>query len=134
MELRWSHVGLNCQDPAVTEDFYRTWFGFERARAVPIGDGDQIVFLRRDGVYLELFSSTARALEGVENDGPQQPGVARHLAFQTDDLEAFLDKVGDEVPRSLGPLTFDDVIPGWRTVWFTDPDGVVVEVSEGYHD
>jgi glyoxylase I family protein len=134
MNLRWSHVGLNCQDQAATEEFYRTWFGFERARVVPLGDDDQIVFLRRDGVYLELFRSAADALEGVANDGPQRPGITRHLAFQTDDLQAFLDQVGDAIPVSLGPMSFDEVIPGWRTVWFTDPDGVVVEVSQGYRD
>ena len=22
----------------------------------------------------------------------------------------------------------------WRSIWLTDPDGVVVEVSQGYHD
>lgn len=38
------------------------------------------------------------------------------------------------MPVSLGPLEFDDFIPGWRTVWVTDPDGVVVEVSQGYRD
>ena len=32
--VRWSHVGLNSCDVDVTEDFYRTWFGFERARVV----------------------------------------------------------------------------------------------------
>jgi glyoxylase I family protein len=35
---------------------------------------------------------------------------------------------------SLGPLAFDAYIPGWRTVWITDPDGVIVEVSQGYTD
>jgi len=35
---------------------------------------------------------------------------------------------------SLGPLHFDDWIPGWHSVWLRDPDGVIVEVSQGYHD
>jgi len=35
---------------------------------------------------------------------------------------------------SLGPLKFDGFIAGWHSVWFTDPDGVVVEVSQGYRD
>jgi glyoxylase I family protein len=41
---------------------------------------------------------------------------------------------GDRIPVTLGPLRFDEFIPGWRSVWLTDPDGVVVEVSEGFHD
>ncbi len=35
---------------------------------------------------------------------------------------------------TLGPLSFDTFIPGWRTVWVTDPDGIVVEISQGYTD
>ncbi|HEX5404688.1 MAG TPA: VOC family protein [Pseudonocardiaceae bacterium] len=130
--LQWSHVGLNCRDQVTTEEFYRKWFGFQRARVVPLGD-DKIVFLRQGSVYLELFSS-ARESVPSSADGPQEPGVARHLAFQTDDLPAFLARIGDAVPISLGPLDFDDFIDGWHSVWLTDPDGVIVEVSEGYHD
>ncbi|MEU0600952.1 VOC family protein [Streptomyces sp. NPDC006393] len=131
--LRWSHAGLNCRDLDATEAFYRTWFGFERARAVELGE-DRIVFLRNGDAYLELFTSHADPGPAAGGDGPQQPGSIRHLAFQTDDLQAFLDRAGEAVPISLGPLEFDEFIPGWRTVWVTDPDGVVVEVSQGYRD
>ena len=43
-------------------------------------------------------------------------------------------RIGDAVPISLGPLSFDNFIPGWRIVWLIDPDGVIVEVSQGYRD
>jgi glyoxylase I family protein len=132
-DLRWSHVALNCRDQPATEEFYRRWFGFERARVVPLGE-QEIIFLRRGPAYLELFHSPEPSPVAAGADGPPYPGVARHLAFQTDDLDAFLDRIGDQVPRSLGPLGFDEFIPGWRSVWFTDPDGVVVEVSQGYRD
>jgi glyoxylase I family protein len=132
--LRWAHVGLNCRDLVQTENFYRTWFGFERARVV--GEGaDRIVFLRRGSAYLELFGSAAPpSAVPAADDGPHRPGVVRHLAFQTDRLDDFLDDIDGVVPVTLGPLRFDEVIPGWRTVWVSDPDGVVVEVSEGYRD
>lgn len=131
--LRWSHVALNCRDQRATEEFYRRWFGFERARVVPLGE-QEIVFLRRDGVYLELFASSEPPPVEVTADGPPHRGIARHIAFQTDDLDTFLARIGDEVPVSLGPLHFDDYIPGWQSIWLTDPDGVVVEVSQGYRD
>jgi glyoxylase I family protein len=131
--LRWSHVALNCADQQATEDFYRRWFGFRRARAVPLGD-QQIIFLRQGDVYLELFAAQQPPVLEVKDDGPPYPGVARHLAFQTDDLDAFLERVSSQIPVSLGPMSFDDFIPGWRSVWLTDPDGVVVEVSQGYRD
>ena len=134
MNLRWSHAALNCHDQRTTEDFYRTWFGFERARAVQLG-AEQVVFLRHGDAYLELFHVTANPLtEPHSGDGPQNTGTVRHVAFQTDDLDAFLARIGDKVPLSLGPLRFDEFIPGWRSVWLIDPDGVIVEVSEGYRD
>jgi glyoxylase I family protein len=81
-----------------------------------------------------LFHVTADARETAVADGPQNTGVVRHVAFQTDNLDAFLAGVGDAVPISLGPLSFDEFIPGWRSVWLIDPDGVIVEVSQGYRD
>lgn len=133
MNLRWSHVALNCQDQQATEDFYREWFGFERARIVPLGQ-EEIIFLRRGDTHLELFQATASTADEPKADGPQNTGAIRHIAFQADDLDAFLARIGDAVPISLGPLSFDNAIPGWRSVWLADPDGVIVEVSQGYHD
>ena len=61
-------------------------------------------------------------------------GSVRHLAFQVDDVDALLQQMGDAAQVNLGPIDFDGFIPGWRSVWLTDPDGVVVEVSQGYRD
>jgi glyoxylase I family protein len=130
--MKWSHVGLNCRDQQATEAFYTRWFGFRRARAVPVDDGE-IVFLRSGDAYLELFPAAADG-KPQDDDGPGEAGAVRHLAFQTDDVDALLAGMGDEADISLGPLDFDSFIPGWRTVWIRDPDGVVVEVSQGYTD
>ncbi|MFC1416112.1 VOC family protein [Streptacidiphilus cavernicola] len=131
--MRWSHIGLNCRDQKQTEEFYRRWFGFTRARSVPIPDGE-IVFLRQGDAYLELFPAGPGEGTPGQADGPSGPGAVRHLAFQTDDVDAFLARLGDEAEVTLGPLGFDDVICGWRTVWLRDPDGAIVEVSQGYTD
>lgn len=130
--MRWSHVALNCRDVTATEEFYQQWFGFRRARSVELGDS-AIVFLRRGDAYLELFGATDAGETAGTADGPKAPGTVRHLAFQTDDLDGFLDRAA-ALPVSLGPLSFEDFLPGWRSVWFTDPDGVVVEVSQGFRD
>ncbi|MFE9636038.1 VOC family protein [Streptomyces sp. NPDC006463] len=139
--LVWSHVGLNCTDQKTTEEFYTRYFGFTRARVVDLGEA-QIVFLRKGDAYLELFAAGAEPARpglGVPpaaagGDGPQAPGRMRHLAFQTDSVDAFLAELGDAAEVTLGPLDFDDFICGWRTVWIRDPDGVIVEVSQGYED
>ena len=66
-------------------------------------------------------------------DGHHFPGV-RHLAFKVDDVDAKLAEMGDDAKITLGPLDFSEVIPGWRTVWVADPDGRIVEISQGYVD
>jgi glyoxylase I family protein len=131
--LVWSHVALNCRDQAATERFYSHWLGFQRVRSVDLG-GSTIVFLRHGQVLLELFGAQGESVIDPSADGPPNPGVIRHLAFQTEDLDGFLAGLDGQVPVSLGPLDFHDFIPGWRTVWLSDPDGVIVEVSQGYRD
>lgn len=131
--MRWSHVGLNCRDQKATEDFYSRWFGFDRARVVDLGDSS-IIFLRRGEAYLELFAAGAAEAQTADHDGPAEPGRMRHLAFQTDDVDAFLAGMGEAAEVTLGPMGFDDFICGWRTVWLRDPDGVIVEVSQGFVD
>ena len=128
----FSHVGLNCRDMAATEAFYSQLFGFKRARVFDIGDGAQIVFLKLGGVYLELFAAEGNPV-AHEADGPRQAGLLRHIAFQVDDVDAVLAKL-DNPDISLGPAQFDAFIPGWKTVWLRDPDGVIVEVSQGFSD
>jgi glyoxylase I family protein len=133
--MHWSHVGLNCRDTKLTRDFYERWFGFELARAVQAGR-EEILFLRKGDVYLELFPVTAAPGTGAPADGAgtEAPGVVRHIAFQTADVDAFLQDIGEAADVTLGPLEFSEFIAGWKTVWLRDPDGVVVEVSQGYRD
>jgi len=61
-------------------------------------------------------------------------GVVRHIAFQVDDVDAKIRDMGSDAHITLGPLDFDAFIPGWRTVWLSDPAGNIVEVSQGYTD
>lgn len=131
--IAFSHVALNCRDIAQTERFYTQHFGFRRARVIDLGE-DKIVFLKSGATYLELFHATGAApAPAPEHDGPAWPGV-RHIAFQVDDVDAKLEEIGADALVSLGPLAFDDFIPGWKTVWVRDPDGLIVEISQGFVD
>lgn len=129
----YAHMGLNCKDMAVTEAFYCKHFGFRRARAIPLGE-DQIVFLKAGDVYLELFQAKGDSPEPpYENDGPPYAGF-RHISFTVADVDATLRSIGTAAPTTLGPLTFDDFIPGWKSAWIKDPDGRIIELSQGYRD
>jgi glyoxylase I family protein len=127
------HIALNCRNPGALERFYTNHFNFRRARVVELGDS-RIVFLKSPLVYLELFAAGQTAgLPAPEKDGPSYPGI-RHLAFKVDDVDAKLAAMGDDARITLGPLSFDDFIPGWRSAWLTDPEGNIVEISQGFID
>lgn len=131
--LKFSHVALSSPDPLALERFYAKHFGFRRARVIPLGE-QQIVFLKCGDVSLELFQSEGeRPAPPVQGDGPHYTGV-RHLAFQVDNVDAALARIGSDAKITAGPMDFDAFIPGWRTVWLADPDGNIVEVSQGYTD
>ncbi|MGL5035593.1 MAG: VOC family protein [Microcystaceae cyanobacterium] len=132
----FSQVALTCKDPIATEQFYCKNFGFKRARVAKLPDGDQIVFIKMadSAFYLELFKAKQEPVAPPSiNDGPQYPNV-RHLAFKVDNVDAKLAEMGEDAKITLGPINFDDYIPGWRTVWLADPDGTIVEISQGFKD
>ncbi|MGE3315075.1 MAG: VOC family protein [Planctomycetaceae bacterium] len=131
--IAFSHIALNCRDMAATERFYSRHFGFRRARVIDLG-ADQILFLKSGNVYLELFRATECApVAAPEKDGHGWQGI-RHLAFQVEDVAATLAEIGADAEPTLGPLEFDAFIPGWKTVWVRDPDGNIVEISQGFVD
>lgn len=131
--LAFAHVGLTCKDPLAIERFYTKYFGFQRVRVVPLGD-DQLVYTRSGNLTLEIFpAKEERPISPPSADGYPWTGV-RHLAFQVDDVDAKLAELGEDARISLGPLEFDAFIPGWKTVWIADPEGNIIEISQGYTD
>jgi len=51
MQQVFHHMAIACQDPQAIEQFYSQYFGFRRARVIPLGD-TQIVFLKNGPAYL----------------------------------------------------------------------------------
>jgi glyoxylase I family protein len=132
----FSQVALTCKDPVTTEEYYTKNFGFRRARVAKLPDGNQIIFIKMadSEFYFELFKATEELpIEPATQDGYQFPSV-RHLAFKVDNVDAKLAAMGAEAKITLGPLNFDDYIPGWRSVWIADPDGRIIEISQGFMD
>lgn len=127
------HMATACRDPQAFERFYTEYFGFRRARVIALGQ-DEIVFIKSGAMYLEIFRAKQEAATPPpDNDGPRFPGW-RHIAFQVDDIDTLLAEMGSEARVTLGPLDFSEFIPGWRTVWISDPEGNIVEISQGYVD
>ena len=129
--MNFSHIALNCRDIEATMQFYLQHFGFVIARTVALGEGNRIVFIRHGTMLLELFAAEGDRPDAA-GDGPHVAGV-RHLAFQVENVDTALNEL-EGVPVTLGPLDFSGFIPGWRTFWLRDPDGNIVEVSQGFRD
>lgn len=131
--MAFSHIGLSCLDPIAIERWYTKYLGFKRARVIPLG-ADQLVFIKSGDMYLELFKTAdKRPLPAPEKDGYPFDGF-RHIAFQVDNIDTVLAALGTDAKITLGPLDFSDFIPGWRTVWVADPEGNIVEITQGYQD
>jgi glyoxylase I family protein len=129
----FAHVAINCKNMAAIERFYVTHFGFTRARVVDLGD-EKIVFLKSGAMYLELFRAKGDSPTAPPSkDGATWPGV-RHLAFGVANVDAKLAELGADARLSLGPFNFHDFIPGWRSAWIADPEGNIVEISQGFCD
>ena len=127
------HISLTCRDPITVERWYTRHFDFRRARVVPLGDG-QIVFLKGPGLYLELFQATEeRPVPPPEGDGYPWPSV-RNISFEVDDVDAKIVAMGGDADVAFGPLSFEDFIPGWRSVWLRDPEGSLVQLTQGFVD
>ena len=93
-----------------------------------------IVFIKSGQVYLELFQAKGDAPSGLPGGtGPDYPGW-RHLAFKVDDVDAKLREMGNDARITAGPMDFEAFIPGWRTAWVADPEGNIVEISQGFVD
>lgn len=131
----FSHVAVTCKNPKQFEAFYTKYFQFKRVRTISLGADKELVFLKDEGgFYFEIFPmEEERPVAQVEGDGPHYPGF-RHIAFMVDDVDAKLAELGADAIITLGPLSFNDFIPGWRTVWIKDPEGNIVEISQGYQD
>ena len=123
--LTTGHVGLNVTDLARSTAFYRAVFAFDVLGERT--DGDQrFAFLGRDSrLVLTLWEQSAGAFAA------DRPGL-HHLSFEVADLDAV--RRAEAVLRELDvTLVHDGIVPHGEGassggVFFTDPDGVRLEI------
>lgn len=123
---RIHHIALICSDYAVSKSFYTNVLGLEIVRETYRAERDSYKLdLSVQGEYqIELFSfpnPPARV------SGPEAQGL-RHLAFEVDDIDASVKHL-----QKLRLITEEikvDLITGKRFVFFSDPDGLPIELYE----
>lgn len=132
MKLKLHHVNLATEDVARMDAFYRDVMGLERPEdGLPLlekkkGYSGDVAFVS-DGV-IQTHLAQRDVMAGFRTGQIVNPVDKGHIAYRTDDLEAFkthLDACG--IPYSDWGHA---AVAGWHQIFFYDPDGNVIEVHE----
>ncbi|MBC7759566.1 MAG: VOC family protein [Phormidesmis sp. FL-bin-119] len=123
---RIHHIALICSDYAVSKSFYTNVLGLEIVRETYRTERDSYKLdLSVQGEYqIELFSfpnPPARV------SGPEAQGL-RHLAFEVDNIDASVKHL--QKHSLIIEEIKVDLITGKRFVFFSDPDGLPIELYE----
>ena len=137
---RMDHVGIVVEDLAAATAF------FVELGLVPQGEAsvegawvDRVIGLegvRSDIVMLETPDGHARvelsmfrspSVEGDRNEPPNTRGI-RHIAFEVDDIDDVLARVGARGAELVGEVErYEDV---YRLCYVRGPEGILVELAE----
>ena len=123
---RIHHIAIICTDYEVSKNFYVDILGFKVLAEVYRAERKSYKLdLAVNGIYqIELFSFEDPAKR------PSRPEAAglRHLAFEVDDVE--------KISRELQAKSIEtehirvDEFTGKKFTFFTDPDGLPLEIYE----
>jgi len=128
----FNHIALNCSDLAAQEAFYTKHFGFKRSRTFHKGEPNEFFMLKLGSMRLELFPTDRE--KTVAMQGGEQPIGFKHLAFDVPKLEPILEALVAEGIEPDPIIELPDLAPGFRIVFFRDPEGNILELMEGYRD
>lgn len=132
MKIKLHHVNLCSTDVPGMEEFYRSVLGLEpepslRATRVTTGGYAGSVAFVTDGTT-QLHLAERDLGVGFRTGQAINPLERGHIAFRTDDIEAFKRRL-----RERG-IPFSDygswAMNGWEQIFFHDPEGNVVEVHQ----
>jgi len=136
-DLSAHHVGLTVTDLEETLAFYRDVLDLSVADRFSVGgeafsdavgvEGASADFahLEADGIRLELVEYDPEA-RGSPAAGLNQPG-AKHVGLSVDDVDAFAERLPDDVPTISGPRTTES---GTTLLFLRDPEGNLIEVLD----
>ena len=122
------HVYLTVRDLAVSERFYDSVLvgalGHVKASA-PIGGDPHVHYINRH------FSLALRPARTATPHDPYAPGL-HHLCFRVED-EAAVDRVAEKLAAAgiaaSAPRLYPEYAPDYYAAFFSDPDGVRLEVT-----
>lgn len=120
------HIAIICSDYEVSKQFYTEILGLVIIREVYREDRDSYKLdLALNGNYvIELFSF----LHPPERVSRPEAAGLRHLAFEVNDLEASIKELNSK-NIITEPIRTDE-FTGKRFTFFSDPDGLPLELYE----
>lgn len=120
------HVAIICSDYTLSKAFYVDILGFKILREVYRAERDSYKLdLSVNGEYqIELFSFPNPP---ARPSGPEAQGL-RHLAFEVEDLNSSVKHLQNH--RVVTEEIRVDEFTGKRFVFFSDPDGLPLELYE----
>jgi catechol 2,3-dioxygenase-like lactoylglutathione lyase family enzyme len=139
------HTGIIVSDLERSIEFYAGVLGLEmwtepspvfddpslgEALGVPGAALRMVTFRVGDGI-LELLEYSAPP-SPVDAPLPQNALGSHHVAFRVEDIEATYTELTAKGVRFIAPPQAIDegVLAGWRWAYFTDPDGITLELVE----
>jgi glyoxylase I family protein len=128
----FNHIAMNCANLAAQEAFYTKHFGFKRSRTFHRGEPGEFFMLKLGDMRLELFPTDPT--KTVDAKGGEQPVGFKHLAFNVPKLEPVIEGLKADGIECDPIIELPKLAPGFRIVFFRDPEGHILELMEGYVD
>ena len=132
MNLKLHHINFSTNNVAGMSHFYRDILGLKpESLDLPVleknkGYNGDVAFVSDGQIQMHLAQKDINV--GFRTGQIVNPLERGHIAYRTDDLEAFkthLEKKG--IPFSDWGET---AVAGWEQIFFYDPDGNVIEVHQ----
>ena len=143
---RLSHLGLCVSDLERALAFYRDGIGFAEVSRLRFADPGthkllglpgsvlDAVYLRRDGVTLELLHFPQPGTQLAAGPRPMNQVGLTHLSFLVSDLDGVLAKLRELGATVLDATRLDGRGRGPSAIFVADPDGTRIELVEGDFD
>jgi len=128
----FNHIAMNCGNIAAQEAFYTKHFGFKRSRTFHRGEPGEFFMLKLGSMRLELFPTDSS--KTAEAKGGEQLVGFKHLAFDVPKLEPVIAALKADGIECDPIIELPHLAPGFRIVFFRDPEGHILELMEGYVD
>jgi len=138
----FSHVGLCVSDLARSRRFYCEGLGFSEALRLEFagepsatlldlpGVDFAAVYLRRDGLLLELLHYTAPAATGDRAARAMNALGLTHLSLRVAGVDAIAERLVALGGRALEHTRIHNPALGARAIFVLDPDGTRIELFE----